>query len=140
MIKYSSLPANILQVLPNAVEYLLENKDVVFAYLFGGFAKGKITPLSDLDIAIYLAKDEYPAEKKLKILSELTRILGTEEIDLVILNSASLPLVMTILQSKKVIVDKEPFKRHLFESLVMRKYYDFSVKETAILERRYLRG
>jgi hypothetical protein len=64
----------------------------------------------------------------------------TDEIDLVVLNTASLPLIMNILKRKKRLVDKDPFKRHAFESLVMRKYFDFSIKESTQLRRRYLNG
>jgi hypothetical protein len=67
-------------------------------------------------------------------------ILDTDEIDLVILNTADISLVMNIIKSKEIIVDKNPFKRHLFESLMMRKYFDFSFKELNQLRRRYLHG
>ncbi len=48
-------------------------------------------------------------------------ILQTDEIDLVILNTADIPLVMNIVKAKEVIVDNDPFERHRFESLAMRK-------------------
>ena len=48
-------------------------------------------------------------------------VYNTDEIDLVILNTAHLPLLMNILRNKKVIVDKEPFARQIFESLTMRE-------------------
>jgi hypothetical protein len=67
-------------------------------------------------------------------------ILHTDEIDLVILNKASLSLAINIIKSKKIIVDKNPFERHLFESLIMRKSFDFSFKELNQLKRRYLHG
>jgi hypothetical protein len=76
----------------------------------------------------------------LAILGRLIDILQTDEIDLVVLNAVNLPLVINVLKSKKIIVDKEPFTRHIFESLSMRKYFDFSIKEAAILQRRYLHG
>ena len=66
--------------------------------------------------------------------------LQTDEVDLVVLNSAELPLIMNVLRNKKVLADKDPFCRHLFESLAMRKYFDFSIKESAQLKRRYLHG
>ncbi|MFZ0131266.1 MAG: hypothetical protein WAK95_01910 [Desulfobacterales bacterium] len=66
--------------------------------------------------------------------------LQTDEIDLVIFNTASLPLAMNILRKKRILVDKQPFTRHLVESLTMRKYFDFSIKESAMLRRRYLNG
>jgi len=53
------------------------------------------------------------------------------------LNSAPLALRMKILETKKVIVDNTPFLRHHYESLTMKEYFDFSVKEMAILERRF---
>jgi hypothetical protein len=34
-------------------------------------------------------------------------------------------------------VDKEPFVRHLFESRILREFFDFSMKERDILKRRY---
>jgi hypothetical protein len=67
-------------------------------------------------------------------------ILNTDEIDLVMLNTADISLVMNIIKSKEIIVDKNPFERHLFESLMMRKYFDFSFKELHQLRRRYLHG
>ena len=140
MIKYNQLPDNILKLIPEAVTYLKSHPKVVFSYLFGSLAKRKPLPLSDVDIAVYLNRDTDFAECKLEILGELMDILYTDEIDLVILNTADISLVMNIIKSKEIIVDKNPFKRHLFESLMMRKYFDFSFKELNQLRRRYLRG
>ena len=140
MIKYKKLPSDILQLLPDAVDYLESHPGILFAYLFGGLARGKPQPLSDVDIAIYLRTGGNVAEKKLEILGNLVTILQTDEIDLVVLNSAALALVMNIVKARKIIVDKDPFSRHIFESVTMRKYFDFSVKEAAMLQRRYLRG
>ena len=140
MIKYKKLPENVLQLLPDAVDYLESHPQILFAYLFGGLARGKPQPLSDVDIAIYLRTGGKVAEKKLEILGNLAAILQTDEIDLVVLNSAALVLVMNIVKVRKIIVDKDPFSRHIFESLSMRKYFDFSIKESALLQRRYLHG
>jgi len=101
---------------------------------------GKLQPLSDVDIAVYLAESPFLSDVKLDILGELIDIFETDEIDLVVLNTAELPLMMNILKSKKVIVDRDPFARHIFESLTMRKFFDFSIKESAILHRRYMNG
>jgi len=140
MIKYTKLPENILEVLPEAVDYLKSHRQILFAYLFGSLAHGKPQPLSDVDIAVYLKQGSNLAEMKLDILGNLMSILQTDEIDLVVLNTAELPLVMNIIKSRKVVVDSVPFERHIFESVTMRKYFDFSVKEANMLERRYLHG
>jgi len=140
MIKFDKLPSDILQLLPEAVDYLESHPEVLFAYLFGGLARGKPQPLSDVDIAIYLRTGKNVAEEKLEILGDLVTILQTDEIDLVVLNTAALALVMNIVKARKIIVDKDPFSRHIFESVTMRKYFDFSIKEAAMLQRRYLHG
>ena len=138
MIKYQKLPENILQLLPDAENYLESHPKVIFSYLFGSLASGIPLPLSDVDIAVFLQNGVNITDTKLEILGELMGILQTDEIDLVVLNTANLPLAMNILRNKKIIVDKAPFSRHIFESMIMRKYFDFSTKETAILKRRYL--
>jgi predicted nucleotidyltransferase len=140
MIKTHKLPMNILDLLPGAVDYLKTHPKVIFSYLFGSLAKRQPLPLSDIDIAVYLKQDSNLAECKLDILGRLMDILHTDEIDLVILNRAEISLVFNILKSKKIIVDKNPFERHLFESLMMRKSFDFSFKELNQLRRRYLHG
>ena len=35
-------------------EVLADHPQVIFAYLFGGLARGEPKPLSDVDIAVYL--------------------------------------------------------------------------------------
>jgi hypothetical protein len=140
MIKYKKLPQHITELLPKAAVYLNSLPDVQFAYLFGGLAKGDATPLSDLDLAIYLNPEADTSDHKLELLGNLIDILQTDEIDLVILNRAPLPLRMQILKNKKILVDKVPFKRHAYESLTMREYFDFSYIEKGILKRRFLNG
>jgi uncharacterized protein len=140
MIRNSPLPSNITELLPKAVEYLRSDEDVVFAYLFGSLAKGKAGPLSDVDIAVYCREDVSLADKKLELLGNLVETLNTDEIDLVLLNKAPLTLRMKILEHRKIVVDKAPFLRHRYESLTMREYFDFSVKESLILRRKFFDG
>jgi predicted nucleotidyltransferase len=140
MIKYSLLPSNINQLLPEAINYLQKSEDIEFAYLFGSFGKGRPFPLSDVDIAIYLKNVKNLSDKRLEILGTLIDLLQTDEIDLVILNNAPLILRMKILESRKVIVDHNPFLRHRYESITMREYFDFSIKEANILERKFFHG
>lgn len=123
--------------MPNAVAYLESAPVVVFAYLFGSLAKGEPKPLSDVDIAVYLKEDSDVIETKMTLLGDLMDCLQTDEIDLVILNTAPLSLQMNAIGNKRIIVDKAPFVRHKFESLAMRKYLDFSYVESGILRRKY---
>jgi len=140
MIKFDRLPENIHKLLPKAKDYLNTHPKVIFAYLFGSFAKGKPSPISDVDIAVYLSEETDATQKKMEILGKLIELLETDEIDLVILNTASLPLAARIIENKVMLVDKKPFLRHSFESITLREYFDFSRKEMEILQRRYSVG
>jgi len=137
MQKTFKLPTAIFDSIAKAADYLRNNPHVIFAYLFGSLARGKPVPLSDADIAVFLTEDATFPKAKLEILDCLVEILETDEIDLVILNTASLPLQARIIRYKKTLVDKDPFLRHRFESLILRQYADFSIKEMRIFERRY---
>jgi len=75
MIRYSPLPENIDELLPEAYEYLRADVDILFAYLFGSLARRKAGPLSDVDIAVYCGEVSSFPEKKLEILGHLTSIL-----------------------------------------------------------------
>ena len=139
MIRFKPLPEDIEQRLPLAAEYLRSHPRVVFAYLFGGLARGERRPLSDVDIAVYLAGIA-TADVKLDILGKLIDILGTDEIDLVILNTAPPLLAMNVLRKKQVVADNEPAMRHRFESLSFRKYFDFLPVELDMLKKKMTHG
>ncbi len=140
MIKFGALPENINNLLPDVREYLNKHPKVVFAYLFGGLARGRISPLSDVDIAIYLTDAADTTREKLEIMGKLNDLLKTDEVDLVIVNTAPLPLASRIIKHKIILVDKMPFVRHKFESLIIREYFDFSRKEMDIFKGRYKLG
>jgi len=122
------------------IDVLKKEKRIKFAYLFGSRVRGQAGPLSDTDIAVYLRDDYDPAEAKLEIIGNLTDHLGTERIDLVILNTAQLPLAARIIRCNEILVDRDPFFRHRYESRILREYFDFSILETAILKRRFAHG
>ena len=139
MIKHQPIKHYIPALLLGLRRYLESRKDVLFAYLFGSFADGRTTPLSDVDIAVYLGGGDL-AEKRLEILGKVTDILKSDEVDLVILNTAPLLLRMKVLQKKTLLADNAPFARHAYESATIRSYLDFSKIEKFILAKRYLHG
>jgi predicted nucleotidyltransferase len=140
MANSSRLPADLPARLVRAGAYLAGRPDVAFACVFGGVARGRISPLSDIDVAVYLSGRASPTRTKLKLVNALAGILGTDAIDLVVLNSAPISLRGRILRDRRIIADREPFLRHRYESLTTREFFDFAVRERAILERRYLHG
>ena len=135
MIRYKRIPENIDERMGLVADLLAGDPNVVFAYLFGGMISERRNPLSDVDIAIYVK-----SAKKLnfiELFNRVTNVLDTDEVDLVILNSSPVSLTGRILQSRRVLVDKDPFLRHKFESVTLRQFFDFQVKERDILQRRY---
>ena len=127
--------------LDGAVKYLESHSSVVFAYLFGSLATGGLqTPMSDIDIAVYLNQNAVEFECRLKIIGRLSDVFRTDDLDVVVLNYANPALIMNILKDKKILVDKEPFVRHRFESMAFRQYFDFAPLETALLEKKVLKS
>ena len=71
MIKFERLPEDILSKIAEGNKVFLDDNNVIFAYLFGGLAEGKITPLSDIDIAVFLKFPHNVAEYKLGLFDRL---------------------------------------------------------------------
>ena len=140
MIRFKRLPLDIEKRLPLAAKYLRSHPKVGFAYLFGGLVRDRRSPLSDVDIAVWLTTTRSAARTKQELLEHLVDVLGTEEIDLVVLNAQeNVPLAGEVLKACRVIVDKIPFERHKFESLAMRKYFDFIPRELRLLKAKVMR-
>lgn len=139
MIKKIPINRRTSDIFVKAERYLQSREDVLFAYLFGSMASGKATALSDVDIAVYLSGNNL-STKRLEILGDLIDILKTDEIDLVILNTAPLPLKIRILRNKRILSERTPFVRHAYESATMRSYLDFAKLETRILKERFFGG
>lgn len=135
MIRYKKLPDDILQKINSLTGFFKKDSNIIFAYLFGGLLKKRRSPLSDIDIALYLkdgGKSDY-----LELFGKISGLLNTDEVDLIVLNTAPISLAGRVLQDRKVLIDKNPFLRHKYESLTLRKYFDFKIKEGNILKRRY---
>ena len=135
-----ALPRSLEERLREAGRRLSERPEVSFAYLCGGVAIGRRTPLRDVDVAVFLAPAADQAAAKIEILGDLLETLGTERVDLVVLNTAPLSLRGRIVAARRLLADNRPFERHKFESLTQRKFFDFAVRERRMLRGRYLDG
>ncbi len=113
---------------------------VEFAYLFGSAAEGRLTPRSDVDVAIFVSERADPEAVRLDVARAVARHLGTDAVDVVLLNSAPISLTGRVLTSRRVVLDRAPFERHRYESLTARMFQDFRIREHRLLARRYQRG
>jgi predicted nucleotidyltransferase len=124
MIKFRPISHNVREFLPLLPDYLEKDNDISLTYLFGSFASGKMKKLSDVDIAVLLKEGIEPLEKQLNLLADITCILKTDEVDLVILNRAHIALQYTIISEGKLLVNREDKLRRDYEEKVTRDYLD----------------
>ena len=114
--------------------------DVVFAYLFGSVAGGAVTPRSDVDVAVFAAPGADPHEVRLAVIRACARHLGTDALDVVLLNTAPISLASRVLTTRQVLLDRDPHVRHRYESLHARMFQDFRIREHRLLALREARG
>lgn len=111
------------------IQCILNKKpSIIFAYLFGSMATKENNAGSDWDIAIYLKK--YPLKNnpwiRFTIQAELSAILKTNTIDIVILNTIQEPsFAFDIINNSIILVDKNPSERIIYEVKVMNRYFDW---------------
>jgi len=124
MIKLKRIKHSLLPLIEKLKKVLEADDDVILVYLFGSYAQGKVHPLSDVDIAVLLKENVDFFEKKLDLMEIISRTLLTDEIDLVILNEASLGLLFEIFNKGKVLVNKDENVRIEFLLRSVKKYID----------------
>jgi predicted nucleotidyltransferase len=111
-------------------QYFQNHPEIEVAYIFGSTAQGKINVLSDIDIAIILDSQEvneklYRYGYKAEILTDLIKLLKTNNVDLVILNEANSLLRHRVLYFGNLIYSKNEKKRIQFQIDTINKYNDF---------------
>ncbi len=108
------------------VSVLEKEPPVLFAYLFGSYARGKQTDGSDIDVAVYLDRLEkdplYSSRLALKIENALESKISA---DVRILNGARLRFRHQVLKFGKLIYSKDEKARIDFEVHSIRRYMDF---------------
>jgi predicted nucleotidyltransferase len=128
-----------MQYIPLLVEKVKIDGDIVSLYLFGSYAEGKQTPVSDIDLAVLLDRD-FPQSryfaKKLDLLAMITSLLKTDEVDLVILNQAPPVLSYRILSKGRLLFEKQTGKgqRVSFQVRTFDRYFDFKPVEKVLHE------
>ena len=135
MIRFKKIPEDIQKHIDLLIHLFMDDSNILFAYLFGGLVRDKRKPLSDVDLGIYVKNVK--RLNFLSLFSKISQILCTDEIDLVVLNTAPISVAGRILQKRRILIDKDPFLRHQYESVILREFFDFTIKEKEILHKRY---
>ena len=127
MIRFTKITHDVRNLFPGLTSYFSHRPDIQFAYIFCSYGLGKEKPLCDIDIAVYLT-DEIPRQDffniRLDPISDISGILKTDEIDLVILNNAEMLLMYQTVYSGTIIFERDKSKRIDFETRVRDRYFD----------------
>jgi predicted nucleotidyltransferase len=107
-------------------EFLQDVKGISFAYLYGSAAYDPPPPGGDIDIAVYLKPSDMGEyiKKEDELTTLLISKLGTDDIDLRILNVLPLVLQHSILKEGILILSRDETERVEFETSVMIRFFE----------------
>ena len=107
---------------------LSEEKDILFAYLFGSATRGGFNQESDLDIAVYFddrMKPDEQFQKRIRLMEYLQNRTGRKVEVLNLIEITSIFFKFVIIKEGKVILERDHSSRVDFELKTMNEYYDF---------------
>ena len=98
---------------------------VILAYLFGSRVQGSLGPQSDYDIALAVDRNASKASLRADLGSALARKLGSDKVDIVLLNEASIDLAFAIISQGELLYEREDCARVDYEAQIMNMYFDY---------------
>ena len=108
------------EIRPILTEALAGMDNVLCAWLFGSHASGRATDRSDVDIGI-LVRREPDTQEFLNLQGRLQDALEMDEVDLVVLNSASPTLRFEAIKGE-LLLNRDPGLMAWFVSVTCREY------------------
>lgn len=103
---------------------LAAEPDVIFAYVFGSFINEE--SFRDIDIAVYVDDaDTNPPLNKELFLERMLDAVVNMPIDVRVINRAPLAFAYNAMRLGRLILNRDNLRRADFESLTMRKYFDY---------------
>ncbi|WAM33053.1 type VII toxin-antitoxin system MntA family adenylyltransferase antitoxin [Caldicellulosiruptor morganii] len=122
-------------------EYFEKDDKVIFAYLFGSYARGNANKSSDIDVAAYIKKSKDATEDLLYQLDtkeHLEKILN-KKVDFVILNDADPLLKHEVFSDGILVIDKD---HDLYVDVRVKNFYEYMDKKRyleicALYQREY---
>lgn len=98
---------------------------VCLVYLFGSQVGGVRGPMSDHDFAVLVERGIDGLDVQARLAHELARVLGTERVDVVLLNRAPAELAYAVIAQGKVVYERDTATRVEYEATVLSLYSDF---------------
>jgi predicted nucleotidyltransferase len=120
----SDVPAKI----PELLDRISKESDIVALYAFGSLASGGLKPLSDLDFGILVSRKldkQKRFDKHLGLIGIFNEVLQTDEVDLVMMNDAPTRFSYHILLSGKITYCWDSAELVDFIEKTVKLYLDF---------------
>lgn len=132
--------ADVVGALRGAAPDAFRGEGVVFAFLFGSQATGRMRPDSDVDVAVLLDDDVAPADylaASLRLARRLERTAAVGPVEaVVVLNVAPLRLAGRVLRDRIVVFSADEPARVRYESETLRRFIDFELHAAPLARQR----
>jgi predicted nucleotidyltransferase len=126
-------------------DVLARHPAVAVAYLFGSRARGRTSPLSDIDVAVLLDRafvgDRFALQ--LELAGSIAAAVGSDAVDVVLLDDAPPSLAYRVLRDGRVILCRDELLRVRHRLRAIDEYLDTELlrrRNRAILRRRLTEG
>ncbi|MGR3176752.1 MAG: type VII toxin-antitoxin system MntA family adenylyltransferase antitoxin [Candidatus Anammoxibacter sp.] len=125
---------DIEEKLNKVIDYIKSFDLVNAVYLHGSYAKGKLHPNSDIDMAVLLMKgfSNLKTEDILNMTSQLELIFN-RKVDLGVLSSNNLIYTKEVIEHGISIFCRNRFEKELFEATMLSMYLNLQIERKEIL-------
>lgn len=109
--------------------YLQDRQEIDFAYIFGSITKSN--HYHDIDVAVHLEKNfnpddyrKFPYGYESNLIADISALLKTDKIDLVIFNKAGILIQQRIINTGMLLFEHNRYKRIAYENYIRGLYND----------------
>lgn len=115
------------ECIPSLIKYLEQQEDVLAAMIYGSYGTEFQTPLSDVDLAILFYRDRKPGvERLLALEAEIAATCREDDINVLCLNDADVMLQFRVIETGRLIFQRDPVALSDFREYVFKVYGDFA--------------
>lgn len=125
--------------IPLLAKNLSVHPEIVAVYLFGSFARGNPRRESDVDIAVFTRESSRRRPRpRAEYVAAASKVLGTDKVDVVLLNQAPIVLRHEIFRDGKPLYVRDPVSLSRFRVSSSREYLD-TIPLRRTFEKAYFR-